>query len=108
MAEEQGADVGAGEANGADEQPQLAILAQYVQDLSFENPNAPQVFQSSGQPKLDVNVNVVVTRPGEDVCEVATKINRSEGRRVGHECVSTWRSRGSREHKTKKKEKNGM
>src|SRR3546814_10213230 len=67
MAEEQGADVGAGEANGADEQPQLAILAQYVKDLSFENPNAPQVFQSSGQPKLDDNVNVGVTRPGEDV-----------------------------------------
>src|SRR3546814_4397298 len=75
MAEEQGADVGAGEANGADEQPQLAILAQYVKDLSFENPNAPQVFQSSGQPKLDVNVNVGVTRPGEDVYEVALKIN---------------------------------
>src|SRR3546814_9932147 len=60
----------AGEANGADEQPQLAILAQYVKDLSFENPNAPQVFQSSGQPKLDVNVNVGVTRPGEDVYEI--------------------------------------
>ena len=75
MAEEKGADVGAGEANGSDEQPQLAILAQYVKDLSFENPNAPQVFQSSGQPKLDVNVNVGVTRPGEDVYEVALKIN---------------------------------
>src|SRR3546814_1207878 len=75
MAEEQGADVGAGEANGADEQPQLAILAQYVKDLSFENPNAPQVFPSSGQPKIDVNVNVGVTRPGEDVYEVALKIN---------------------------------
>src|SRR3546814_14467431 len=75
MAEGQGADVGAGDANGADEQPQLAILAQYVKDLSFENPNAPQVFQSSGQPKLDVNVNVGVTRPGEDVYEVALKIN---------------------------------
>src|SRR3546814_13547141 len=93
MAEEQGADVGAGEANGADEQPQLAILAQYVKDLSFENPNAPQVFQSSGQPKLDVNVNVGVTRPGEAVYEVALK--RSEERRVGKECVSTCRSWGS-------------
>src|SRR3546814_18623399 len=53
----------------------MASLAQYVKDLSFENPNAPQVFQSSVQPKLDVNVNVGVTRPGEDVYEVALKIN---------------------------------
>src|SRR3546814_11650250 len=36
---------------------------------------APQVVQSRGQPKLDVKVNVGVTRPGEDVYEVALKIN---------------------------------
>lgn len=75
MAEEEGAIVEAAEANGADDQPQLAILAQYVKDLSFENPNAPQIFQSAGQPQLDVNVNVGVTRPGDDVYEVALKIN---------------------------------
>lgn len=74
MAEEEGV-IADGEDEGADQQPQLAILAQYVKDLSFENPNAPQIFQSTGQPQLDVNVNVGVNRPGEDVYEVALKIN---------------------------------
>jgi preprotein translocase subunit SecB len=75
MAEQEGEGVDVAEGNGADQQPQLAILAQYVKDLSFENPNAPQVFQSTAQPQLDVNVNVGVTRPGDDVYEVALKIN---------------------------------
>ncbi len=74
MAEDEGAVADAAD-NGSDEQPQLAILAQYVKDLSFENPNAPQIFQSTAQPQLDVNVSVGVTRPGEDVYEVALKIN---------------------------------
>ena len=31
--------------NGADNtQPQVSILAQYVKDLSVENPSAPQVY----------------------------------------------------------------
>lgn len=75
MAEDEGAVAEGVDANGEEQQPQLAILAQYVKDLSFENPNAPQIFQSTGQPQLDVNVNVGVTRPGEDVYEVALKIN---------------------------------
>src|SRR3546814_978720 len=33
------------------------------------------ILARPGQPKLDVNVNVGVTRPGEDVYEVALKIN---------------------------------
>src|SRR3546814_2187127 len=76
MAEEEGGAVEEiAEGNGSDDQPQLAILAQYVKDLSFENPNAPQVFQSTAQPQLGVNVNVGVTRPGDDVYEVALKFN---------------------------------
>lgn len=75
MAEENGNVIGTEENAGADEQPQLAILAQYVKDLSFENPNAPQIYQSTAQPELDVNVNVGVTKPADDVYEVALKIN---------------------------------
>ena len=38
--------------NGADDssQPQVSILAQYVKDLSVENPSAPQVFSWQVQP----------------------------------------------------------
>lgn len=40
------------------EQPSLTVLAQYLKDLSFENPRAPGVYQSNTQPKIDVNVDV--------------------------------------------------
>lgn len=61
-------------ANGADMQPQVGIIAQYVKDLSFENPNAPRSFQSTSQPQIEVNVNVQAKRQGEDVFEVDLKV----------------------------------
>lgn len=60
--------------NGADTQPQVGILAQYVKDLSFENPNAPRAFQTQGQPQIEINVNVQARRAGEDMYEVDLKI----------------------------------
>ena len=65
-------------ANGADTEPQVGILAQYVKDLSFENPNAPRSFQMEGQPRVEVNVNVGARRAGEDVYEVDLRINATE------------------------------
>jgi len=39
--------------------PQIGVLAQYVKDLSFENPNAPRSLTPSGQqPTLNVQVHV--------------------------------------------------
>jgi preprotein translocase subunit SecB len=40
--------------------PGLAILGQYVKDLSFENPNAPQslMTQPEQPPAVDVQINV--------------------------------------------------
>lgn len=61
-------------ANGSDETPQVGIIAQYVKDLSFENPRAPQIFQTEGQPKLDVSINVNATRISDDVYEVVLRI----------------------------------
>src|SRR3546814_15503645 len=57
--------------NGGDTAPQVGVISQYVKDMSFENPNAPAVYQ------------------------------RSEERRVGKECVSTCRSRWSQYHEKK-------
>ncbi|MSP67158.1 MAG: protein-export chaperone SecB [Alphaproteobacteria bacterium] len=50
---------------GADDgQPQFGILAQYVKDLSFENPRGPQALQRVGeQPKLEISVDVRVAQP---------------------------------------------
>ncbi len=64
-------------ANGADMQPQVGILAQYVKDLSFENPNAPRSFQLTTQPQIEINVNVQARRAGEDLFEVDLKIEAS-------------------------------
>jgi preprotein translocase subunit SecB len=39
--------------------PQISVATQYVKDLSFENPNAPQSLQpQDGRPSIDVNVDV--------------------------------------------------
>jgi preprotein translocase subunit SecB len=62
-------------ANGAAAAPQVAILAQYVKDLSFENPNAPQSLQMGGQPRIEINVNVNARAGGEDLYEVELKID---------------------------------
>lgn len=63
--------------NGEDDLPQVGLIAQYVKDLSFENPNAPAVFQWQGQPRIDVQFNIGATQVGEDVHEVVLKIEAS-------------------------------
>ena len=51
-------------------QAQLNILAQYVKDLSFESPGAPQTLQGPGQnPQLQVGVNVNAGPRGDDIYE---------------------------------------
>ena len=65
--------------NGADDnsQPQVSILAQYVKDLSVENPSAPQVYSWQVQPQLDVQFNLNVQGAGEGVHEVTLKFDIS-------------------------------
>lgn len=42
-----------------DAAPQLNVLAQYIRDLSFENPNAPRsLMPQEEQPAIDIQVNV--------------------------------------------------
>jgi preprotein translocase subunit SecB len=67
-------------ANGAGDgsfQPQVSILAQYVKDLSVENPSAPQVYSWQVQPNLDVQFNLNVQGAGENVHEVSLKFDIS-------------------------------
>lgn len=60
--------------NGADNGPQIALISQYVKDLSFENPNAPTVYQWQDQPQIDVQFNIGADKVGEEVVEVSLKI----------------------------------
>jgi preprotein translocase subunit SecB len=66
--------------NGAGDegtQPQVSILAQYVKDLSVENPSAPQVYSWQVQPNLDVQFNLNVENAGDGVHEVTLKFDVS-------------------------------
>jgi len=68
-----------GDANPQDggDQPQVAALAQYIKDLSVENPSSPQVFQWQEQPQLDVQFNINVNKASDDLHEVVLKIDAS-------------------------------
>ncbi len=49
---------GGPDASNEPEGPSFAVLAQYLKDLSFENPRAPEIFQDVKTPKMDVGVDV--------------------------------------------------
>ena len=75
MAEEEGFLNVDGQAdNAANQVPEVGMISQYVKDLSFENPNAPAVYQWQGQPQIEVQFNIGAHRLGEDVHEVDLKI----------------------------------
>ena len=60
-------------ANGTNPEslPQLNVLAQYIKDLSFENPNAPRSLTPQEQPpQINVQVNVNPRQIGEGEFEV--------------------------------------
>jgi preprotein translocase subunit SecB len=62
---------GSGEPDG---ETQVSVLAQYIKDLSVENPSAPQVFQWQVQPSLDVQFALNANKAADDVHEVSLKV----------------------------------
>jgi preprotein translocase subunit SecB len=71
MAEEQG--TSEQQANGNDTSPQVGIISQYVKDLSFENPNAPAVYQWQTQPKIEVDFNIGTAKLNDEIHEVSLR-----------------------------------
>lgn len=61
--------------NGSDDRVQIGVISQYVKDMSFENPNAPAVYQWQAQPQFDVQFNIGAQQVGEDAHEVVLKID---------------------------------
>ncbi len=65
---------------------QLILNAQYIKDLSFENPRAPQsLIQQTTQPDVEINVDVKARNIGPEVFEVVLTINataRAQGEAV--------------------------
>ncbi|GAB4171647.1 MAG: protein-export chaperone SecB [Thalassobaculales bacterium] len=53
----------------------IQVLTQYVRDLSFENPNAPESLVADGeQPAVQVSVDVTARRVQDNLFEVALAI----------------------------------
>lgn len=68
------ADGGAEAAESMQEVP-IHFSLQYVKDLSFENPNAPEIYQSFDEPNVNINVNVSANDVDERVYEVTLKLS---------------------------------
>lgn len=60
----------------ADKQtPNFVVQRVYVKDLSFESPNAPEVFRGEWKPEVSVDLSDESRSLGEGVHEVVLKIN---------------------------------
>ena len=65
------------QANGQDGQPQLMLQKIYVKDVSFEAPNAPQIFQDLDereQPQIQLNLGQKATDLGNNLYEVVLSL----------------------------------
>ena len=54
--------------------PQLSVLAQYVKDFSFENPNAPQSLMPGQQPQIGIQINVDARPLADSDVEVSLRL----------------------------------
>ena len=56
--------------------PKISVEAQYIKDLSFENPNAPSSLSGGAKPTIDLSLDLHVMRISEekDVFEVILTI----------------------------------
>jgi len=55
--------------------PQLQVVAQYVKDFSFENPNAPQSLSPGAQPQIGIQINVGAKPLAADDFEVTLNLD---------------------------------
>jgi len=61
---------------GGSPQQRVVINVQYIKDLSFENPRAPQsLAQQPTTPAVDINIDVNATPLGPENYEVALTVN---------------------------------
>ena len=58
------------------QQPQLSVVAQYIKDFSFENPNAPQsLTPGTTPPQIGIQINVAAKPLSENDIEVTLKLD---------------------------------
>jgi preprotein translocase subunit SecB len=75
---------GSAAGTGDETQPQLNAMAQYIKDLSFENPNAPRSLgpQDKG-PNIAIQVNVNARQLSETDFEVTLALEGTAGEGAG-------------------------
>ena len=66
--------------NEAGAPPALNVLAQYIKDLSFENPHAPHSLRArENSPEINININVNANPLSETDFEVELKLEANAG-----------------------------
>ena len=53
----------------------LYFSLQFIKDLSFENPRAPQVYENFKEPEVNINVNVGARNLSERSFEVTLRLS---------------------------------
>ncbi len=72
------------QATEQDLQPQLSVVAQYIKDFSFENPNAPKsLVGSPDQPQISIQINVNAAPVADDNIEVVLALNGKAENKAG-------------------------
>lgn len=80
------ANAGNGENKGANpaQQAQIRVVAQYIKDLSFENPNVRKLFETQGEPpNLRVEVNVNAAKVADKAYESAIHLKAEATNNLG-------------------------
>jgi preprotein translocase subunit SecB len=74
MSDDFGATSAAPNANGQDTAPSAGLISQYTKDLSFENPNAPGIYQVEATPDVNVQFDINAQQVGDEIHEVTLKV----------------------------------
>jgi len=62
------------------EGPSFRIMAQFIRDLSFENPRAPDVLRAPGQPNIEMGVEMNARGRSDGLFEVDLKLSAKASR----------------------------
>jgi preprotein translocase subunit SecB len=75
---------GAKPAAGTAPQVQVRMIAQYIKDLSFENPNVRKLLENPGEaPNLRVEVNVNASKVADNTFESAVELKAQATNKLG-------------------------
>jgi preprotein translocase subunit SecB len=77
-------DAGALQPEATAEAPGIRVLAQFIRDLSFENPRAPETLRAGGaQPQIDLGVEMNARGRDDGFFEVDLKLSARASREDG-------------------------